>query len=73
MASETKPARWKIVLGYAAFAVVAFILGLFVTFPYDAIRTRLVTEAAQAGFAVRIGSLRPGLAGITATQVRVSK
>jgi type II secretion system protein N len=73
MTPETKPARWKIFLGYAAFAVVAFVLGLFITFPYDAIRTRLVTEAAQAGFAVRIGSLRPGLAGITATQVRVSK
>lgn len=73
MPPETKPARWKVILGYAAFAVVAFVLGLFVTFPYDAIRTRLVTEAAQAGFAVRIGSLRPGLAGITATNVRVSK
>jgi type II secretion system protein N len=73
MPPETKPARWKVLLGYAAFAVVAFVLGLFVTFPYDAIRSRLVTEAAQAGLAVRIGSLRPGLAGVTATQVRVSK
>jgi type II secretion system protein N len=73
MPPETKPARWKVFLGYAAFAVVAFVLGLFVTFPYDAIRTRIVTEAAQAGLAVRIGSMRPGLAGITATQVRVSK
>lgn len=73
MPPENKPARWKVFLGYAAFAVVAFILSLFVTFPYDVVRTRLVTEAAQAGFAVRIGSLRPGLAGITATQVRVSK
>lgn len=73
MPPETKPARWKVILGYAAFALVAFILGLFVTFPYDTVRTRLVTEAAQAGLAVRIGSLRPGLAGITATNVRVSK
>lgn len=73
MPPETKPARWKLVLGYAAFAVVAFILCLFITFPYDAIRTRIVTEAAAQGLAVRIGSLRPGLAGITATQVRVSK
>ncbi|MFP2934422.1 type II secretion system protein GspN, partial [Pyxidicoccus sp. 3LG] len=73
MPPETKPARWKVVLGYTAFAVFAFILGLFVTFPYDAIRTRIVSEAAQAGLAVRIGSLRPGLAGITATDVRVSK
>ena len=73
MPPETKPARWKVILGYTAFAVLAFVLGLFVTFPYDAIRTRIVTEAAQQGLAVRIGSMRPGLAGITATQVRVSK
>ncbi|MFP2958966.1 type II secretion system protein GspN [Myxococcus sp. 1LA] len=73
MASDSKAARWKVLLGYAAFAVVAFVVGLLVTFPYDAIRKRLVSEAAQAGFAVRIGSLRPGLAGITATNVRVSK
>jgi type II secretion system protein N len=73
MPPETKTARWKVFLGYAVFAVVAFVFGLFVTFPYDAIRGRIVTEAAQAGLAVRIGSLRPGLAGVTATQVRVSK
>ncbi|MCP3141368.1 type II secretion system protein GspN [Pyxidicoccus xibeiensis] len=73
MSSDTKPARWKVFLGYAAFAVAAFVFALFVTFPYDAIRARIVSEAAQAGLAVRIGSLRPGLAGITATQVRVSK
>lgn len=72
MPPETKPARWKVILGYTAFAVLAFVLGLFVTFPYDAIRARIVTEAAQQGLAVRIGSLRPGLAGITATQVRLS-
>ncbi|QSQ18631.1 type II secretion system protein GspN [Pyxidicoccus parkwayensis] len=73
MPPENKPARWKVFLGYAAFAVVAFILCLFLTFPYDAVRSWLVTHAAQGGLAVRIGSLRPGLAGITATQVRVSK
>ncbi|NVJ07104.1 type II secretion system protein GspN [Myxococcus sp. AM001] len=73
MSSDSKAARWKILLGYAAFAVVAFVVGLLITFPYDAIRKRLVSEAAQAGLAVRIGSLRPGLAGITATNVRVSK
>lgn len=73
MPPETKPSRWKVVLGYAAFAVFAFILCLLLTFPYDAVRTRLVTEAAAQGLAVRIGSLRPGLSGITATQVSVSK
>ncbi|AGC44202.1 hypothetical protein MYSTI_02886 [Myxococcus stipitatus DSM 14675] len=73
MSSETKPARWKVVVGYGAFALVAFILCLLFTFPYDMVRTRIISEAGQAGLAVRIGSLRPGLSGITATHVRVSK
>src|SRR5215217_4386844 len=73
MSSDTKPARWKVILGYGAFALVAFILCLLLTFPYDTVRTRLVSEAAQAGLAVRIGSLRPGLSGVTATNLRVSK
>ncbi|MFP2903021.1 type II secretion system protein GspN, partial [Corallococcus sp. 4LFB] len=73
MATESKIARWKLVVGYTAFAVVAFVLCLLLTFPYDAVRTRLVTEAAAHGLAVRIGGLRPGLSGVTATHVRVSK
>ncbi|MBU8894951.1 type II secretion system protein GspN [Corallococcus sp. H22C18031201] len=73
MSPDSKPARWKVVLGYAAFAVVAFILCLLFTFPYDAVRSRVVTEAAGQGLAVRIGSLRPGLYGITAHDVRLSK
>ncbi|NBD08597.1 MULTISPECIES: type II secretion system protein GspN [Corallococcus] len=73
MASETKTARWKLILGYTAFALVAFVLCLMFTFPYDAVRSRLVTEAAAQGLAVRIGGLRPGLSGVTATNVRVSK
>ncbi|MCY1034182.1 type II secretion system protein GspN [Corallococcus sp. BB11-1] len=73
MASETKTARWKLIAGYAAFSLVAFILCVLLTFPYDAVRTRIVTEAAARGLAVRIGGLRPGLSGVTATNVRVSK
>lgn len=73
MASESKTARWKLILGYTAFALVAFALCLMLTFPYDAVRSRLVTEAAAQGLAVRIGGLRPGLSGVTATNVRVSK
>ncbi|WP_223635182.1 type II secretion system protein GspN [Corallococcus sp. EGB] len=73
MATESKTARWKLVVGYTAFAVAAFVLCLMFTFPYDAVRSRLVTEAAAQGLAVRIGGLRPGLSGVTATNVRVSK
>jgi type II secretion system protein N len=73
MATETKTARWKLVVGYGAFSLVAFVLCLFLTFPYDTLRGRAVDAAADAGFALRIGSLRPGLRGLTATQVRLSK
>ncbi|PTL80441.1 type II secretion system protein GspN [Vitiosangium sp. GDMCC 1.1324] len=73
MAAETKIARWKLALGYGAFSLVAFVLCLFLTFPYDTLRRRAVDAAADAGYALRIGSLRPGLRGLTATQVRISK
>lgn len=73
MSSEKKPPRWKQVLGYGAFALVAFIAFFFLTFPYGALRRRLVQEAADQGYALRVGRLRPGLRGITATQIQLSK
>ncbi|HEX8433664.1 type II secretion system protein GspN [Archangium sp.] len=73
MAAETKIARWKLVVGYGAFSLLAFVLCLCLTFPYDTLRRRAVDAAADAGYALRIGSLRPGLRGLTATQVRLSK
>lgn len=73
MASETKIARWKLVLGYTVFALAAFGVCMLLTFPYDTLRVRAVEAAADAGYALRIGSLRPGLRGLTATQVRISK
>jgi type II secretion system protein N len=73
MATETRIARWKLVLGYGAFALLAFVLCLLITFPYDTLRQRAVGTAADAGYALRIGSLRPGVRGLTATQVRLSK
>lgn len=73
MAAETKIARWKLILGYGAFSLVAFVLCLMLTFPYDVLRRRAVDAAADAGYALRIGSLRPGLRGLTATNVRISK
>jgi type II secretion system protein N len=74
MPPETqKTPRWQLALAYGAFAFVALILCLALTFPYDTLRARIVSEAAAAGYAVRIGSLRPGLYGVTATNVRVSR
>jgi type II secretion system protein N len=52
---------------------VALVLCLCLTFPYDTLRKRAVDAAADAGYALRIGSLRPGLRGLTATNVRLSK
>ncbi|SET57192.1 type II secretion system protein GspN [Stigmatella erecta] len=71
MATE-KPARWKIVLGYSAFTALALVLCFLLTFPYSALRARAATEALRAGYALRIGSLRPGLVGLTARDVRLS-
>lgn len=73
MPPESKPARWKLVLGYTAFSVVALFFFLFLTFPYDALRARLATEAANQGYALRIGTLRPGFFGITAKDVQLSQ
>lgn len=73
MATETRIARWKLVLGYGAFSLVAFLLCLLITFPYDTLRQRAVGAAADAGYALRIGSLRPGLRGLTASRVQLSK
>ena len=73
MPTETKTLRWQRALAYGAFALFALFLCLLATFPYDTLRARIVSEAAAAGYAVRIGNLRPGLHGITATDVRLSK
>ena len=73
MANETKTARWKLVLGYGAFSLAAFIACLLLTFPYNTLRRRAVEAAADAGYALRIGSLGPGLRGLTASNVRLSK
>jgi type II secretion system protein N len=73
MATESKPARWKIVLGYSAFTLFALITCFLLTFPYSALRSRIALEGLKAGYVVRIDSLRPGLIGLTAGGVRISQ
>src|SRR5438094_9520636 len=70
---EQKTARWKIITGYVAFGLFSFVLGLYLTFPYDALETTVKTAAEGAGLYVKMQSLRPGLFGITATNVQISK
>ena len=73
MSSENKPARWKLALGYTAFSLVALLLCLFLTFPFDTLRARVATEAARQGLAVRIGSLGPGFFAVKAKDVQISQ
>ncbi|MDY7225450.1 type II secretion system protein GspN [Hyalangium rubrum] len=72
MATQTKTSGFKVVLGYSAFAVVALIACFLLTFPYGALRARIATEGLKAGYVVRIDSLRPGLVGLTARNVKIS-
>lgn len=66
-------ARWKVIAGYTAFTLVSFIFFLYLTFPYQAVRDRVTMEAGAAGWDVKLGSLGPGLFGVTATRVELSK
>ena len=43
---------WRPRLGYGAFTLVAFLLSLRWTFPADAVKQRLVVEAAAQGLSL---------------------
>lgn len=73
MPAETKTARWKIILGYVAFSLAAFVLCLYLTFPYDALKERVQSEARASGLYVKLGSIGPGLFGIRAKKVELAK
>lgn len=64
-------ARWRVTAGYATFSLFAFVCWLYVTFPYQAVRDRVTSEASAAGWSVTIGSLGPGLFGVTAKDVQL--
>ena len=70
---ERQIATWKIVVGYAAFGIAAFVFFFYLTFPYDTVRERVLNEARAAGYDMAIGKLGPGLFGITATNVDLRK
>lgn len=62
-------ARWQIILGYALFALVAFVFFFYLTFPYEGVKDRVVAEARAQGYELHIRSMGPGLFGITAHDV----
>lgn len=65
--------RWKVVGGYVVFSVAIFIFFLFLTFPYGAVERRLAAEASNQGLYLKVGSIGPGLFGISASNVQISK
>jgi type II secretion system protein N len=61
---------WRPRLGYAAFALVSFLLALRWTFPADAVKQRLILEAAAQGWQIDAASVGPGgLLGVRAEAV----
>jgi type II secretion system protein N len=69
--------NWKLVgwrknAAYAAFFVLAFVLALRITFPVEAVKERLILDAAAQGFQIKVNDLAPsGLAGVRAREVTV--
>ncbi len=73
MPTRLQLGRWKLIAGYVAFTLAAFITSIYLTFPYDAVGKRLSAEANNQGLYVKFGALGPGFLGISASTVQVSK
>ncbi len=71
--ASSRIATWKLVAAYASFTVAAFVAFLYLTFPFETVRQRLVSEANNAGYELHIGKLGPGLLGVTAKDIAVKK
>lgn len=65
--------RWKIIAGYVAFTAGVFVFFLFLTFPYGAVEKRISAEALGQGLYVKFGSMGPGVFGVSASNVQISK
>ncbi|WP_373045549.1 type II secretion system protein GspN [Vulgatibacter sp.] len=65
--AKLKNKPWLRRLGYPAFFNAAFLGGIYLTFPYDQLRDRIVSEAEKAtGYDVEIEKVRlAGVSGIT--------
>ena len=71
--AEKKTSLWKRIVGYSAFALFSIVATFFLTFPYDTLRDTIRSAALGQGYAVRMGSLGPGLLAMRATKVEVSR
>src|SRR6266545_8235130 len=62
--------KWHRWTGYGLFALLAFLFALRQTVPTEAVKERLVMEAASQGWQVSIADVRPaGLVGVSMTSV----
>ncbi len=67
---EIKLQGWQRRAAYALFALAAFLFALRQTVPAEAVKERLVMEAAAQGWQVSMADIRPaGLAGVRMTSV----
>src|SRR5262245_66291640 len=64
---------WRRTAAWAALGFVLFAIFLALTFPYDAVRARIASEADAAGLWVRIDSMGPAFLGVSARGVRVGE
>jgi len=62
---------WQRTAAWVGLGVFLFFLFLALTFPYDAVRARIASEADAAGLWVRIDSMGPAFLGVSARGVRV--
>ena len=62
-------------IGYVAFFLVSFVLSLYLTFPWDAAKDRLLDQASKAaGAEITAQSLEPNwITGVVAKKVRYKK
>ncbi len=69
---KVKLTGWRLTAAYVAFFVVAFVVALRLTFPVEAVKERLILDAAAQGYQVKMDDLSPsGLIGVRATGVTV--
>ena len=64
---------WQRTAAWVGLGVFLFALFLALTFPYDAVRARIASEADAAGLWVRIDSMGPAFLGVSARGVRVGE
>lgn len=63
---------WRRTAAYVAFFVVAFGLALRLTFPVEAVKERIILDAAAQGLQIKMNDISPsGLVGIRAREVTV--